>query len=70
MESECIVNIIDHPVIHVVPSLPLVRIRLLAPLSIKSSVSTAAKNRDSIVSIVESSNMLELMDGEWYVYMM
>ena len=67
MESNCIVNIVDHPTIHVVPSLPLARIRMLAPASIKPSViSGGAKHRDSVVSIVESSIMLEMMDGERY----
>lgn len=61
-------DIVDHPTIHVIPSLPLARVRLLAPISIKSSITSGAgKNRDSIVSIVESNNMLEMMDGERYV---
>ena len=68
MESKCIVNIVDHPTINVIPALPLVRIRLLAPASIKSfNLPAGGKQRDSVVSIVESSNMLEMMDGERYV---
>lgn len=67
VESNC-TNIIDHPTIHVIPSLPMARMRLLAPVSIKSSVVTSgAKHRDSVVSIIESSNMLEMIDGERYV---
>ena len=67
MESKCTVNIVDHPTIHVIPSLPLVRIRLLAPAAIKPSAFSSARKRDSIVSIVESAFMLEIMDGERYI---
>lgn len=65
VESKCTVNIVDHPIIHVIPSLPLARIRLLGPASIKPY--SSAKKRDSVVSIVEGGIMLEMMDGERYV---
>ena len=59
-------NIVDHPTIHVIPSLPLARIRLLGPASIKPSY-CSAKKRDSVVSIMEGGIMLEMMDGERYI---
>ena len=65
MESKCTVNIVDHPIIHVIPSLPVARIRLLGPASIKPY--SSARNRDSVVSIMEGGIMLEMMDGERYM---
>ena len=60
-------NIVDHPIIHVIPSLPLARIRLLGPASLKPTYASA-KKRDSIVSIMEGGIMLEMMDGERYTW--
>lgn len=66
VKSECILRVTDHPIIHVVPSLPLLRVRLLGPSCVKAPIldNVNNKHRNSIVSIIESNNMLEMMDGE------